>query len=155
MLKVLVIDDFNEHLDTLTSTLRMYGCEVCGSTSGKDGLQIALKWRPNLIICDDLLDGSNTVMPAWKVAFEFLNVVHSLHEFNGTDIHRPYMVCLTGYANTRGRRLSEEFGFDEYVKKPIELAALLGWVDKARKLIGFEPPSEYKKEEAESGEELS
>jgi CheY-like chemotaxis protein len=51
-------------------------------------------------------------------------------------VWRPYLVRLTSFPNLRDRRLCEEFGFDEYVAKPIELSTLLTWVQKARARAG-------------------
>lgn len=118
MVRVLVIDDYQEHVDTLVSTLNMYGCDARGSLTGHDALNIAAKWQPHLIVCDGLLEG----MRAWHFAYNLLK----------TDVPRPYLVSLTGFGSTLQRRLCEECGYDEYVTKPIELSTLLSWVQKAR-----------------------
>ena len=47
MIKVLVVDDYQEHIDTLVSTLNIYGCEARGVSSGAEGLAISREWQPN------------------------------------------------------------------------------------------------------------
>jgi CheY-like chemotaxis protein len=119
VVKVLVVDDYQEHVDTLVSTLNMYGCDARGAVRGTEGLEVCRKWAPDLIICDGLLEG----MRAWQFGHNMLQ---------DEPTHRPYMVALTGFGSTLQRRLCEECGYDEYVTKPIELSTLLSWVQKAR-----------------------
>mgnify|MGYP001614136901 FL=1 len=119
MIRALVIDDYQEHVDTLVNTLNMYGCEARGASSGSEGLVLCETWQPHLVICDGLLEG----MRAWQFGHNLLR---------NELAHRPYMVALTGFGSTLQRRLCEECGYDEYVTKPIELSTLLGWVQKAR-----------------------
>jgi CheY-like chemotaxis protein len=119
MIRVLVVDDYQEHIDTLVSTLGMYGSDARGAATIADGFKLAKSWAPHLIICDGLM----TEMKAWQFAYDLLK----------QDLQaRPYMVALTGFASKQQRRLCEECGYDEYVPKPIELSTLLGWVQKAR-----------------------
>jgi len=119
VIRALVIDDYQEHVDTLVNTLNMYGCEARGASAGSEALMICESWQPHLVICDGLLEG----MRAWQFGHMLLR-----HELP----HRPYLVALTGFASTLQRRLCEECGYDEYVTKPIELSTLLTWVQKAR-----------------------
>jgi len=119
VIRVLVVDDYQEHVDTLVNTLNMYGCEARGACKGSEALLISDSWAPHLVICDGLLEG----MRAWQFGHNVLR----------QDMpHRPYMVALTGFGSTLQRRLCEECGYDEYVTKPIELSTLLAWVQKAR-----------------------
>ena len=120
MIKALVIDDYQEHVDTLVNTLSLYGVEARGASGGPEALDICESFQPHLIICDGLLEG----MRAWQFAYELL--------YGDRQINRPYLVSLTGFASTQQRRLCEEHGYDEYVSKPIELSTLLKWVQQAR-----------------------
>jgi CheY-like chemotaxis protein len=120
VIKVLVVDDYQEHIDTLVNTLNMYGCEARGCSSGAEGLRISQEWQPHLVICDGLLGK----MRAWQFAHTLLS--------QGDAAQRPYLVALTGFGSKLQRVLCEECGYDEYVNKPIELSTLLGWVQKAR-----------------------
>lgn len=119
MIKVLVVDDYQEHVDTLVSTLNVYGCEARGAATPDEGLILCDSWQPHLVICDGLLQG----MRAWQFGHKVLR---------NEAGPRPYMVALTGFGSTLQRRLCEECGYDEYVTKPIELSTLLTWVQKAR-----------------------
>ena len=129
MIRVLVVDDYQEHVDTLVSTLNMYGCEAKGASRGAEGVAICNQWCPHLVIYDGLLDG----MRAWQFGHSVLR---------NDPPNRPYLVALTGFASTLQRRLCEECGYDEYVTKPIELATLLSWVQKARQRAEQNQPSQ-------------
>ncbi len=127
-IKVLVVDDYKEHVDTLVNTLNMYGCEARGVEDFSSGLLAVEEFKPDLLIVDGLLEG----MRAWQFAFKILQEYYKDHGLNTERANKPYMVALTGFASTLQRRLCEECGYDEYVSKPIELATLLSWVQKAR-----------------------
>lgn len=122
-IRVLVVDDYSEHVQTLVSTLNMYGADAQGVESPSKALKICRSWRPHLVIYDGLMEG----MRAWQFSYELLKK---------DPKERPYLVALTGFGSTLQRRLCEECGYDEYVTKPIELSALLAWVQKAKKNIG-------------------
>lgn len=119
-MKCLMIDDFQEHIDTILQHLQMYDCgEVKGTTSAREGLEIISEWKPDLILVDDLMQGKR----AWQIALEMRRQ---------NPNYRPYMVSLCAFATALQKRLCEENGYDEYVSKPFELGTLLGWVKKAR-----------------------
>ncbi len=117
--KVLVIDDYQEHIDVLLAALEKDQCEARGAITPQNGLNIMIAWEPDLVIVDGLMEGKR----AWQIAHEFL-------QMNPT--YRPYMVALTGFRSTLQQRLCEECGYDEYITKPIDLSILLGWVNKTR-----------------------
>jgi CheY-like chemotaxis protein len=120
MIRVLVVDDYLDHVETLVSTLKMYGCDARGCDKGTVALEIARQWTPHLIIYDGLLQG----MHAWHFAHLLLS---------GEALpRRPYLVALTGFGSTVQRRLCEECGYDRYVTKPVELKSILDWVQAAR-----------------------
>jgi len=128
VIRVLVVDDYQEHVDTLVSTLNMYGCDARGASRGPEALASCESWQPHLVVCDGLLEG----MRAWQFGHNLLS---------DNPAHRPYMVALTGFGSTLQRRLCEECGYNEYVTKPIELSTLLGWVQKAREKSEQNSPS--------------
>jgi CheY-like chemotaxis protein len=124
MVRVLVVDDYQEHVDTLVQTLNMYGCDARGANNGAQAMDIFMTWFPQLVIYDGLMEGK----AAWRFWLDLCNNVQN------HSVSRPYMVTLTGFGSTLQRRLCEECGSDEYVTKPIELSTLLTWVQKAKQL---------------------
>jgi len=123
-LAALVADGYDEHQKTLVLTLQQYGVVTIGSEYGWSTLEFFATHKPHLLICGY---GGNSAMrdgwTPWVIAQKVLGE-HA--------VARPYMVLLDGFPDKRKRVLSYEFGYDEYVGKPIELSALLVWVHRAR-----------------------
>ncbi len=121
-LRILIVDDYDFHLQTLVEICnnQCAPCEARGESDASQVLQIAFAWEPHLIIYDGLMED----MRAWQFGYAYLR---------SEPPHRPYMVALTGFGSTLHRRLCEENGFDEYVTKPIEMSQLKEWVNKTRK----------------------
>lgn len=120
--RILVVEDYPEHLNTLVSTYNTYGAYARGAATGDEGLKIALEWQPQLIICNGLLEGMN----AWVFWNELL------HEYLKRGHSKPYCVTLTGSLSRLHISLSEECGADEYSGKPVVLSYLLELIKKAR-----------------------
>lgn len=120
IIRALVVDDYQEHVEILVNTLNMYGCEAAGCDSGAKALEICEETLPHLIVYDGLME----CMRAWQFGAR-LNAKPRVGV-------RPYMVALTGFGSTLQRRLCEEHGFDKYCTKPIELFQILDWIKMAR-----------------------
>ena len=63
--KILIIDDNRDISDELAFKLRGHGYEVLTANSGKEGLEIALKEAPHLILLDfmmPVMDGPETAL---------------------------------------------------------------------------------------------
>lgn len=131
-MKALIIDDYQEHVDTLVQTLIQYGIDARGAATAREAFVILETFEPDLIVCDGLLADCR----AWHFGHQYLQ-----EYIYGRNTHRPYLVALTGFGSTLQRRLCEECGFNEYVTKPIELSTLLGWIQKARELVEGNSPS--------------
>ena len=127
MIKVLVIEPFQEHHDTLISTLNMYGCEAKGANTIKKAFEKIKTFNPHLILIADFINADK----AWQFGAELLK---------DDPKSRPYMVVLAGLPNKRQKALCEEHGFDDYASKPIELPFLLRCIAKARERAEQEQP---------------
>jgi two-component system, chemotaxis family, sensor kinase Cph1 len=127
MTKVLVVDDYDEHIDTLVGTAKTYGADARGERDGTRAIAICESWQPHLVIYDADLEGKH----AWKFAYELTGLIYKQQADCGTAIHRPLLVALSAFGSVRQRRLCEECGFDAYATKPIELSQLLGWMQDA------------------------
>ena len=95
--KVLVVDDNNINLRVITSTLKCYGLNVDSVSSGALAIEACGKNRYDLIFMDQMMPG-----------------------LNGIDT----MKVLTANAIKGAKESLLEEGFDEYLKKPLELDCL-------------------------------
>src|ERR1700739_2082858 len=112
MKTILVIEDNNDILDNLTEYLRLAGYRVFASTNGKNGIDLAKKFIPDLIICDILMpevDG--------KEVFHLL-----LHVPETSKI--PFIFSTSICENIDGHE-ALKLGADDYITKPYDLDILL------------------------------
>lgn len=112
MAKVLVIEDEKLALKNLFKILSAEGFEVIGAENGMQGIELAIKEEPNLIICDIMmpdLDG--------------YQVLTSLREEPNTSLI-PF-IFLTAKNERADIRQGMNLGADDYLMKPFEVDELL------------------------------
>jgi DNA-binding response OmpR family regulator len=120
--RVLILDQFQDHLTTLVHTMSMYGCEVKGTTAADEALLLMSQWTPHMVI----VESGHPEIPAWRFAFE----VRALRgEF------RPYVVCLADRFVKRDEVMAFECGADIVETKPIYASQLRKWLNIAEDSI--------------------
>ncbi len=117
--RVLIIEHVEDHLKTLLVNVNMLGCDAHWCNKGHAALSNSLSWQPDVIIMNDQMEG----MRAWKFAQRLLACK--------TFVTRPYLVALASFPSKLQEALCFENGFDEYVKKPIQLSQLADWCSRA------------------------
>lgn len=109
---ILIIEDETDIADTLAYNLRKEGFQVDHTTDGPDGLSRAKKNRPDLIILDLMLPGSDG-----------LQICQQLRSDRITENIRILMLTA------RGEETDEVIGFnmgaDDYVTKPFRIRPLV------------------------------
>ena len=119
--KVLVIEDNKDGADTLAMLLRMMGHEVQIAYSGLEGLRVAERFQPDVILLDIGLPG----ICGYDVAIKLRQHANFQH---------TVFVAMTGYGQEEDRQRSLEAGFSHHFIKPLEpkiLAQLLESPDAA------------------------
>jgi len=106
-LRVLVVEDNHDAADSLRLLLELAGHEVSVAKTGPEGLQRALDWRPNVVLCDIGLPG----MDGYRV-------VRELRRTPGTA--RTRVIAVTGYGSEQDQRRSRLAGFDHHLTKPVD-----------------------------------
>ncbi len=115
MTKVLVIDDEPAIREVISITLKKYGYEVSAASNGVEGLELARKQLPNLILCDvrmELVDG-----------YEVLAAIRN----NPSTASIPF-ILITAQSGATGMRQGMELGADDYLLKPFSQNDLLAAV---------------------------
>jgi two-component system OmpR family response regulator len=103
--RLLVVDDEPSIVELLSTALRFLGHEVVTANSGSQGLQVALRWQPDLLVLDVMLPDLD--------GFE---VARRLRE-SGLDVP---VVFLTARDEVPNRVKGLTIG-DDYVTKPFSL----------------------------------
>jgi DNA-binding response OmpR family regulator len=110
--QILVVDDELDMLMAIKLRLEASGYDVVTATDGLEGLNMARKFKPDLIVLDVMLPKMN----GYKVS-RFL-------KFDEEYKHIP-IVMLTALAGEEDRSTGIETGANAYISKPFETQELV------------------------------
>ncbi len=116
MKSVLVIDDNPDIRENTAEILDMAGYKTFTAENGKKGVDLALKERPDVIVCD-------IMMPE----LDGYGVLHLLRK-NPDAQHIPF-IFLTAKTERTDFRKGMEMGADDYITKPFEDIELLNAIE--------------------------
>jgi two-component system cell cycle response regulator DivK len=105
---ILVVEDDEDNLLLLNSTLTLFGWEFISTTSGKTALALAKSHTPDLILLDILLPDLNG-----------LEVITQLKQDYRTKTIP--VIAVTALAKTEDRNRLLLAGFQDYISKPYML----------------------------------
>jgi two-component system, sensor histidine kinase and response regulator len=111
MTKILVIEDETPIRENVMEILEMEGFEVLGAADGRHGLEMAVRLKPDLILCD-------ITMPELD-GYEVLVEVRRAPETAAT----PF-IFLTARTDRPFVRHGMELGADDYITKPFTPAEI-------------------------------
>ena len=115
--KVLVIEDNEQNMYLVHFILEANGFEVLEARTGQEGIQMAIKHLPELI----LLDIQLPVMDGYTVARELRK-----HE----DIQSTPIIAVTSYAMPGDRENVLSAGCSGYIEKPINPDIFMSQIEK-------------------------
>jgi two-component system CheB/CheR fusion protein len=113
--RVLVVDDNVDAADSLAMMLAMFGHDVRTAHDGEAALEVALGWRPEVVLLDIGLPG----LDGFEVARRMRR---------HPSLRDVVLVALTGYGQDTDRQRSQEAGFDRHLVKPVAPATVQGIV---------------------------
>lgn len=125
--KILIIEDNEQNLYLLTFIVEKHGYEVKAARDGKEGLEMAQSFKPDMI----LLDIQLPVMDGYAVASELRK--------NEVFASIP-IVAVTSFAMIGDREKALEAGCSGYIEKPIDPQTFMAQVEKC--FPGKEKPKE-------------
>lgn len=114
-IRVLVVDDNVDLVTVLSEVLLQKGYFVQSANTGPEGLSVAQRWRPEIVLLDIGLPG----LDGYEVA-------RRLRSDSSVGPARESMrlVALTGYGQAADVILAREAGFDAHLAKPYEFDEL-------------------------------
>jgi len=107
MKRILVLDDKEDVRSVVTSMLTSFGFSTCEARTGHEGLQMALKQRPDLILCD-------VNMPEMD-GYRTLAAIRSLPSIMAT----PF-IFMAGCGGKEDLRRGMVCGADDFLSKPFQ-----------------------------------
>jgi CheY-like chemotaxis protein len=111
--RILVVDDNRDSADSLAMLLQLAGNEVHTGHDGLQAVEMAEKFRPDVVLLDIGLPG----MDGYELA-------RMLRKSNAAI----RLIALTGYGQVTDVEAAKNAGFDAHSAKPIAIAALLGLI---------------------------
>jgi DNA-binding response OmpR family regulator len=115
--RILIIEDYANIIEILTMRLKKMGYEVTAAYDGQEGLKLARRDKPDLIILDVLLPKMN----GYKVC--------RLLKYDSKYKHIP-IIMLTSRETKNHEQLGRSTGADEYVYKSDQKGTLLKLIRK-------------------------
>jgi PAS domain S-box-containing protein len=117
--RVLMIDDNEDVLDSISLWLEMEGHQVETASDGKKGISVAQSFAPDLV----LLDIGLPEMDGYQIA-------KMLRELPGSQ--GAMIVALSGYSPGQSGHNTEASDFDHYLLKPPKLTELKNLISKCQ-----------------------
>lgn len=113
--RILVVEDNPLNLKLVRDVLEYAGYEVVDAGTGEEGIEVAARLRPDLVLMDLQLPG-----------IDGTEALRRLRE-GVLDPGVP-VVAVTALAMPSDRAAAEDAGFDGWIEKPISVRALPGQV---------------------------
>ena len=132
--KILIVDDEPDILELIEYNLKKEGYQVFTATNGQEGITVAKKVHPDLIILDIMMPKMDGI--------EACRLMRAIPEFKNT-----FMVFLTARSEEYSEIAGFNVGADDYIAKPIKPRALVSRINAIlRRNSGTEELSENKLE---------
>ncbi|MBS1773177.1 MAG: response regulator [Bacteroidetes bacterium] len=116
MKSILLIEDNDEIRDNMSEILEMSNYKVYLAPDGKEGVALAVQYKPDLIVCD-------IMMPV----LDGYGVIHMLQK--NPDTQNIPFIFLTAKAERSEIRKGMDLGADDYITKPFNGTELLNAIE--------------------------
>lgn len=114
--KVLVVDDDPDIVELLAYNLEKEGYEVATASNGKNALETARTFHPELVVMD--------IMMPQMDGIETARLLRDMPDFRNT-----YLLFLTARSEEYSEVAAFEIGADDYITKPIKPRALMSRIN--------------------------
>jgi CheY-like chemotaxis protein len=118
--RILVVDDNRDATESLTMLLQITGHETRSAFDGADALELASRFRPDVVLLDIGLPGLNGYDVARRIREQPWG-------------RNAVLVALTGWGQEEDRRKSSEAGFDAHLVKPVDHGQLMAMLAQLRR----------------------
>jgi len=109
-LRVLLVDDEEEFVETLADRLKMRDFEASTAHNGQEALQVVKNEEPDVIVLDLKMPGMDGIEVLKRVRKAYPNVE---------------VIILTGHGSEKDEEAARNLGAFDYMKKPVDLDTLV------------------------------
>lgn len=114
--RILLVDDNHDSVESLAMLLEHEGHETQVGYDGRQALDKAASWRPDVVLLDIGLPVMN--------GYDACRAIRRLP--SAKDIR---IIALSGWGQEQDRAMAREAGFDEHLVKPVNITALMKLLD--------------------------
>jgi PAS domain S-box-containing protein len=116
-LRILVVDDDRESCEMMLEALRRHGASVQCALSATEAIATLQEFRPDLVLSDIAMPGRD--------GYAVLSEIRAVETMLG---RRVPVAAVSAYAHEEDRQRAIAAGFDQYLAKPVDPAALASTV---------------------------
>jgi len=109
--RILVIEDNRAASRTMNLYLTHQGHTVEAAHTGREGIQAARRFQPDVILCDIGLPEFDGYKVARQVRQE-------------PELNRVYLIGISGYGQEHDKERAWQAGFNAYLVKPVDMSEL-------------------------------
>jgi two-component system cell cycle response regulator DivK len=117
MKRILIVEDNEDNMYLIGFIVRQKGYDVIEARNGQDGVQLAIKEKPDIILMDIQLPD-----------FDGLETTRRIRKSDAA-IDVP-IIALTSYAMTGDRQKALKAGCNGYIEKPINPDTIMDEIEK-------------------------
>ena len=118
--RVLIVDDDPDIIESIRFALKSKEVEVLIARDGNQGLAMAEKEEPDLVILDMMMPKRSGFLV--------------LEQLRQTSLRRMRFIMITANEGNRHKQYAETLGVDDYIQKPFPMDRLLGSVERLLRL---------------------
>ena len=107
--QILVVDDDPDILELFSTALRTCGGDVTATDNARDGLALAIRTRPHVIVSDIAMMGEDGY---WLIG--------RLHELSPEMLPKVPVIAATAYGREHSRARVLAAGFTDHLQKPVD-----------------------------------
>lgn len=114
--RVLIVDDDPDIIESIRFALKSKEVEVLIARDGNQGLAMAEKEEPDLVILDMMMPKRSGFLV--------------LEQLRQTSLRPMRFIMITANEGNRHKQYAETLGVDDYIQKPFPMDRLLGSVER-------------------------
>lgn len=114
--KVLLVDDEEDFISTLSQRLKVRGLDVTGATCGEEALELVEEKTFDIIVLDLAMPGMD--------GLETLKTIKDKHP-------DAEIIMLSGHGTVKTSIEAMKLGADDFLEKPVDIKELLNKIEEA------------------------
>ena len=117
--RILLVDDDQEIIESMRIALQAKGYEILLARDGNQGLAMAEREAPDLVILDMMMPKRSGFL-----------VIEKLRRSSNDALVKQKIIMITANEGSRHKAYAEMLGVDDYIRKPFAMDRLMDSVER-------------------------